>query len=224
MSDVTIHAGVPAGPASLRMSYEEYLEWSADTRAEWKAGEVILFMPPKKYHQRVVEFLHTLLDLFVQVLDLGRVGIAPFEVRLGPDGPAREPDLFFVAPPSLDRWTNDRFEGGPDLVVEVISTDSIGRDRGDKFYEYQDAGVREYWIIDPRPGRERVDCYTRDANGRFQPMVPDKEGILRSLVLPGLALRLDWLWQDPPPSALALLRELSRGDPALAEALQRSLS
>ena len=223
MAEFSVSSAAQAVTSPLRMTYEEYQAWAPEIHAEWKNGEVILFMPPKKYHQRVVEFLHTLLALFVEALDLGRIGIAPFEVKLSPDGSAREPDLFFVATPALDRWTTDRFIGGPDLVVEVISTDSVGRDRGDKFYEYQDAGVREYWIIDPRPGRERVDCYMRDADGHFQPLVPDDQGILRSVILSGLTLRLEWLWQDPPPPALMILLELSRADTQLADALRHML-
>jgi Uma2 family endonuclease len=210
-------------PATVRMSYEEYLSLPDDVRAEWKDGEVNIFMPPKKHHQRVVKFLYALLDLFVQALQLGEVGIAPFEVKLGPEGPSREPDLFFVATTSLDRWTDDRLEGAPDLAVEVISRDSVGRDRGDKRDEYEEAGVREYWLIDPRPGKERAEFYVLDAAGRFQLIQPDEHDIFHSHVLPGFALHLAWLWQDPAPSALQILAELARRNPALAAALRRSI-
>lgn len=223
MGGSTTQAEIQATSQTLRMGYEEYRSWAEDIRAEWKDGEVITLMPPKKYHQRVVELLHTLVGLFVQVLQLGRVGIAPFEVKLGPGGPSREPDLFFAATSAFDRWTDDRFEGGPDLVVEVISNDSVGRDRGDKFYEYQAAGVREYWIIDPRSGLERADFYKLDSSGRFQPLLPDEDGVFRSQVLPDFALRPEWLWQDPSPAALVLLRELARNNPALTESLRALL-
>ena len=170
MTDVSAQPSLQQRPTTLRMTYDEYLAWADEhMHVEWKDGEAIIVMPPKKHHQRVVQFLSTLLGLFVGMLGTGRVGIAPFEVRLGPDGPSREPDLFFVATAGLGRWTDDRLEGGPDLAIEVISNDSVGRDRGDKFYEYQEAGVREYWIIDPRPGKERADFYILDAANRFQP-------------------------------------------------------
>ncbi|CAA9228289.1 MAG: N-acetylmuramoyl-L-alanine amidase [uncultured Chloroflexia bacterium] len=202
------------------MSYDEYLEWAgSDVRAEWKDGEVIVFMPVKKYHQRVVQFLHVVLEHFVTALRLGAVGVAPIEVRLSPQGPSREPDLFFVGNDSLPRWTDTRLEGGPDLAVEVISDDSVGRDRGDKFYEYQEAGVSEYWIIDPRPGKERADFYALDADGRYQPVLADADGVFHSRVLAGFALPLAWLWQDPPPSALQAIVAISRGHPELSAAL-----
>ena len=93
--------------------------------------------------------------------------------------------------------------------------------RGDKFYEYQEAGVREYWIIDPRPGKERADFYILDAANRFQPALPDAQGIFHSLVLPGFALRLDWLWQNPAPEPLSALLEMAAENPSLMEAFRR---
>ena len=54
----------------------------------------------------------------------------------------------------------DTFLDGPaDLVIEVISDDSVTRDRVEKFDEYLEAGVREYWVIDPRPGQQRALFY-----------------------------------------------------------------
>jgi len=65
----------------LKMSYEEFSEWAdEDTRSEWVEGEVIIHMPPKNAHQNVVEFLYELLSLFVRLLNLGKVRIAPFEI------------------------------------------------------------------------------------------------------------------------------------------------
>src|SRR3712207_2260668 len=95
-------------PPRLRMSYEEYLAWSGDTRAEWVDGEVIVFMTAKKHHQRVVQFLAMLIETFVRLLDLGEVGTGPAEVKLWPGGPSREPDVFFVRTDQLGRWTDDR--------------------------------------------------------------------------------------------------------------------
>ena len=51
----------------------------------------------------------------------------------------------------LGQWQEKYFDGAPDLIIEVISDDSVGRDRAEKFEEYEEAGVREYWIIDLAP-------------------------------------------------------------------------
>src|SRR3712207_2095793 len=88
----------------LKMTYEEFLEWAdEDTHAEWVAGEVIVFMPPKTVHQRILNFLSALLSTYARFFGLGEVLEAPFEMRLGRGKPSREPDLLFVAREHRDR-------------------------------------------------------------------------------------------------------------------------
>jgi Uma2 family endonuclease len=204
----------------LRMSYEEYLAWAdEDVHAEWVNGEVIVQMPPKEPHQRVVAFLIQLMGLFIEVFQLGRLLPAPFEMRAMPDGPAREPDLIFVAREHLDRLSQERLSGPADLVVEVISDDSVARDRADKFYEYQAAGVREYWILDSRPGRERADFYVLDEKGRYRPVPPESDGRYHSTVLPGFWLHVDWVTAAEPPAVLTALAQVV-GPQKLIEAIE----
>ena len=206
----------------LRMSYEEFLAWAdEDVHAEWVDGEVIVQMPPKEPHQRVVAFLIQLMGLFIQLYNLGRLLPAPFEMRAFPDGPAREPDLIFIAREHLDRLSQERLSGPADLVVEVISDDSVARDRADKFYEYQEAGVREYWILDSRPGRERTDFYVLDEKGRYRPVPPDADGRYQSTVLPGFWLYVDWVTSVEPPAVLTALAQIV-GPQKLVQAIEAS--
>ncbi len=193
-------------PAPLRMSYAEWLAWDHEGLSEWINGEVIVHMPTKEEHQRVVDVLNRLLGLFVRALRLGVVRSAPFAMRALPDGPGREPDLFFLAEEHKERLTRHELAGPADLVVEVISDDSVARDRDEKFYEHQAAGVREYWIIDPRPGRLRADFYVLDARGRYRAVPPDDDNIYRSTVLPGFWLDVEWLWRSDPHPLAALGR------------------
>ncbi len=81
----------------------------------------------------------------------------------------------------------------------------MGRDRGEKFYEYEQAGIREYWLIDPQ--REQAEFYPLTPEGRYRLTLPDAEGVYRSAVLPGFWLRVAWLWQ--PSRVLEALRELA---------------
>jgi Uma2 family endonuclease len=203
----------------LRMSYEEYLTWAGeDVHAEWVNGEVIVQMPPKQPHQRVVAFLVQLMGLFIQLFQLGRLLPAPFEMRAMPDGPARESDLLFVAREHLDRLTEERLNGPADLVVEVVSDDSVARDRADKFYEYQAVGVREYWILDPRPGYERADFYVLDEKGCYRPVPVDQDTRYSSTVLPGFWFQADWVLSAEPPSVLNALAQIV-GPQKLARAM-----
>ncbi len=209
-------------PGRRRMSYEEYLAWAdEDTPAEWVEGEVIVPMPPKEPHQTLVAFLDRVIGLFVAVFGLGRLLVAPFELKLWPDGPARQPDLLFLATAHLDRLTPERVVGPPDLIIEVVSDDSEHRDRVDKFDEYEAAGVAEYWILDNRPQRRRAYFYQLGPEGQYRQVLPEPEGIYRSAVLPGLWLRLAWLWA-PEPDVFRALAEII-GPERMAEALRRAL-
>ena len=202
----------------LRMSYEEYLAWAdEDIHAEWVNGEVIVPMPPKIQHQRVVRFLLQLLSLFTQLCRSGEVLVAPTEMRAVPDGPAREPDLLFIAQEHLERCTETRVSGPADLIVEVVSDDSVSQDRSDKFYEYQAAGVREYWIIDPRPGYERADFYVLDTRGRYQPVPIAPDGRYHSTVLAGFWFEVEWVLSTTPPDVLQALAQIVGPEQLLAQ-------
>ena len=198
----------PTTEKRIPMGYDEFLAWTGETtHAEWVDGEVIVFMPPKIHHQDIVSFLTALLRLFVDFLDLGHILTAPSEMRVYPDGRAREPDFLFVASANRHRLEENRLAGPADLIVEVISTESVARDHTEKFYEYQEAGVREYWLIDPRPGKERADFWVLDDDGRYQPIHLDS-GVYRSTLLPGFWLRADWLFQNQLPDSLTCFAEI----------------
>ena len=153
----------------MPMSYEEFLHAvDEDTHAEWVNGEAVIFMPPNIRHQEIVSFLVALLRIYVRFFELGQILTAPCEMKVSPESNAREPDILYIAKAHLDRLTETRLAGPADLLVEVISEESAARDRSDKFYEYQAAGVREYWIVDPRPGYERADFWVLDAEGQYR--------------------------------------------------------
>lgn len=194
----------------LRMSYDEFLAWSdEDTHAEWVDGEVIVFVPPTIRHQELAMLLSSLLSLYIHSLKLGVLLAAPCEMRATPGGPAREPDLLFVSREHADRLTDKRVVGPADLVIEIVSDSSSTRDSTEKFHEYQAAGVREYWLFDPRPGNERASFYRLTAEGKYEAALPDAQGRYHAAVLPGFWLRPDWLWQDPLPDPLALLATIA---------------
>lgn len=221
MSAATQTHDVQKTPVRLQMTYEQFLEWSdEDKHAEWVEGEVTEFMPPKLLHQTIARFLVNLLSMFVEMFGLGRIVPAPFEVKLS-DRSAREPDIIFVSNGRLDKLTDERMVGAPDLIVEIVSKDSVQCDTEDKFDEYEAAGVREYWIIDNRPRRRRAEFYSLDRNGEYQPMPVSEDGVFRSTVLPGFWLRVDWLWQENPDVLRALAEVI--GPDRVAAALRKSL-
>jgi len=198
------------GEQRLRMSYAEYLAWAGDdVWSEWVDGEVIVFMPPKIGHQDVISFLWLLVRLYADLLKLGKVLPHQTELRILGGRGSREPDLMFVATAHLDRITEHRVEGLADLVVEVISDDSVTRDRRDKWQQYAEAGVAEYWLLDWRPGKERADFFQLGADGVYERQELDAEGRYHSQVLPGFWLDPTWLWQDPLPDPAHLMAEIA---------------
>jgi Uma2 family endonuclease len=193
-------AAPPAAP--VKISYEEFLDRAdEDALAEWVNGEVIMTSPASKKHQNVADFLTSVLRPYVEQREAGVVLSTPFQVKLEQ---GREPDLIFVAQAHLDRLLENRVEGAPDLVVEIVSPESVGRDRGEKFNEYERGGVPEYWLIDPQVRWAAI--YNRDAGGRYQLSFTGTDGVFRSQVIAGFWLRAEWLWR--PPRVVQVLREL----------------
>ncbi len=189
------------------VSYEEFLDWAdEDTLAEWVDGAIVMTSPASRQHQKIVNFLVALLSTFSSLHSLGEVIDGPFQMKLGRSG--REPDVLFIAQGHLDRFKPTYLDGPADLVIEVVSPESAGRDRGDKFYEYREAGIPEYWLIDPL--LQQAEFYQLDTAGLYQSVAVDAEGIYRSRALPGFWLRVAWLWKDPLPDATQALLTIDR--------------
>jgi len=193
-------------PAKLRMSLQEFLEWADEgVWAEWEDGEVIFLSPSSFGHQKIVGFLATLLHLFLEERDMGEVLTAPFSMWLPVSKRVREPDILVVLKENLDRIKKNFLYGPADLVIEIVSEDSMLRDRGTKFAEYELGGVKEYWLIDP--DRERADFFVLGEGGRFERKLPDKRGFYHSAVLKGFRLNVNWLWQSPLLKVSGVLRK-----------------
>ncbi len=181
------------------MAYEEFLAWTQENQhAEWVDGKVVVMSPAATRHQELVVFLITLLNLLVRRRNLGRVLTAPYQMRLQTPPRGREPDLLFVATEHLDRLTPTYLDGPADLVVEIVSAESVTRDRVEKFAEYETAGVHEYWLIDPE--QESAEFYRLDGTGQYTLMQGGRDGRYASAVIAGLVIDAAWLWQDPLPS------------------------
>lgn len=193
----------------IPMGYDEFAALVSEAvHAEWAHEEAIIFMPPDDRHQALLGFLHQLIAGFVDLLDLGIVRVAPYQMRATPDGPAREPDLLSLARAHRDRLAERGLTGPADLVIEIVSPSSVARDRAEKFDEYEESGIGEYWLTDPRPGKERLELYRLGDDGKFRPVLPDAAGRYHSAVLPGFWFDPAWLWAEPRPATLAALMQI----------------
>lgn len=136
----------------------DYLSLTSRTRqlVELVDGDLKVLPVPKTSHQFIVRFLFELLRSFVANGNLGEVVFAPLCVRIRPKL-IREPDIVFMGSNHLDRIGEDYWSGA-DLVMEVVSPDleSHDRDYVKKRRDYAEAGIQEYWIVDPQLERITV--------------------------------------------------------------------
>lgn len=131
-------------------SDQEYLDFDANQLVEFTDGMIEVLPVPTLTHQLIVQMLFSLLEAFVRPGSLGTVLVAPYKLRIR-EGAYREPDLIFVLAKHRD-WLGEPFASGADLVMEVVSPDRPERDLVRKREEYAQAGIPEYWIVDPRNG------------------------------------------------------------------------
>lgn len=194
-----------------KLTFEEFLEWCRGhehARVEWVDGGVVGMSPVSFDHSNLGLFLGTILRMFVEHHDLGSV--------LGPEylcrfqakrrKVARQPDLIFLAVDRSNLIRSTFLDGVPDLIVEIVSPDSVERDYREKHRDYESGGVREYWVVDPLT--KRVEVWSRNAEtGKFEAVV-EADGQFTSTVLPGFFLRQDWLWREPLPKLSTVLQTL----------------
>jgi Uma2 family endonuclease len=129
-------------------SEEQYLTLTDHTRhlIEFTDGMIEVLPMPTDKHQVLVLFLYDLLRAFLAQLG-GKVLVAPLRLQVR-EGKQREPDILLVRDASDPRRQN-RFWLGADLVVEVVSPDDPERDTVEKVADYAEAGIPEYWIVNP---------------------------------------------------------------------------
>ena len=200
VAPIKLVAKVPDEPgeyvADRKLTFEEYLELDHERGlAEWIDGEVHFYVGASGRHQVVLDFI---VALFNGVLRRsgGRAISSGFVVRASPTGNGREPDVVVFTGEHRHRFKSTYFDGPPDIIVEVVSDESVERDYVTKRREYERAGVPEYWIIDPREG-SRNALFLVLGHGVYREVVAEG-GVYRSTAVPGFWLRVEWLWEEEP--------------------------
>jgi Uma2 family endonuclease len=152
-------------PPQGRWSEGSYLSFteSISQIVELVDGSIQVPEMPTRTHQQIVHALLSLLLVFLRQNEAGDAVAAPYRVWLK-SGTFREPDIVVYTSEHLDRF-GERYGRGADLVVEVVSDDaaSRARDYEDKRRDYAEAGIPEYWIVDPTANRILVLSLDNDA-------------------------------------------------------------
>lgn len=182
---------------SKSYTYADYLTWEFQERIELIVGKIFRMSPaPTSQHQHISVVLSSSMYNFAKGKPW-KVFTAPFDVILpvtpGISNTVVQPDITVVCDPS--KITERGCNGTPDLIVEVVSKSSVTRDLHEKYGVYEQAGVKEYWIVHPMD--RSLVIFILDEKGKYQPSKPLTKGdIAASQVLPGLAIDLNELFVD----------------------------
>lgn len=189
---------------SLSYTYADYLKWDLPEMVELIRGKVFKMTPaPTSRHQTIVVNLVSEIKAFLKKQKC-KVFVAPFDVRLPRKGKQNEdittvvqPDICVICDPTKIDMRGCL--GAPDWVIEILSKHTSAKDLNEKFEVYEEAGVKEYWVV--HPGEQTVLVYTLNDSGTY-------EGILKPYVrtdkvqpktLPGLTIDLEEVFERPEP-------------------------
>ena len=180
-------------------SYADYLLWRMKERIELIRGKVFKMSPaPGTEHQRISHELDRQLGNYFYRKPC-QVFPAPFDVRL--PGPAAKGDegIFTVVQPDLcvvcniAKLDEKGCKGAPDFVIEILSPGNSKKEMRDKYEVYEEAGVREYWLVNP--SEKAVFIYLLSKEGRFiglQPLTEDQ--VAKAHIFPGFEIALNELF------------------------------
>ena len=179
-------------PNAIRFKARDIWDTPEDgKRYEVIDGQLYVTPPPLREHQGASGVLYEYIAPFLRQHGLGKLYAAPIGVELD-DENGVQPDLVYVSRDREHILSRRGIEGAPDLVVEILSPSTRGRDRGIKLRRYAAAGVPHYWIVDPRAGTLEEHHLTEqgyELAGSYGP-----GSTFRPTLFPGLEIPIDDLW------------------------------
>lgn len=184
------------------VSFEDYLVQFDGIRTEWLAGTVVSKPSVSSDHSLIQSFLLIFLDLYLDYVMKSHI-FMDFTMYVDDRTPARAPDMLILKQENFHRLTKTHVNAPVDLIIEIISEGTTSTDRGEKFVEYESAGVPEYWIIDPI--RNSVDIYHLDDEGHYQRIKGTDDKIISKL-LPNFVLDATILWREELPKGREIVQ------------------
>jgi Uma2 family endonuclease len=178
---------------SKQYTYADYLNWHFEERVELIKGWVHKMSPaPKMRHQLIGGNIHGIMWSFLRGSTCS-IFQSPFDVVLiknidseKQSNTVVQPDICVICDPV--KLTDAGCTGAPDLIVEILSSSTAKKDYNEKFNLYQENGVKEYWIVDPRSNSIETFVLIKELYERnlfFEP----SEGIITSPLFPDLKIK-----------------------------------
>jgi len=176
---------------AVKLTYDDFVLFPDDgKRHELIDGEHYVTPSPNRKHQKISGNLFLLIGAWLEQHPIGQIYFAPFDVIFSMFDVV-EPDLLYMSNERAARVLTDaNVKGAPELVVEIGSEGTRGRDETIKRRLYERAGVSEYWVVDPEIDVVRV--YRRGTDGFKRPieLTAEDNDVLTTQLLPGLPLPL----------------------------------
>ena len=193
MDDITyLSRPRPLMPPDRKLTFEEFLLEFDGQHAEWRTDGMVEILPEESMtHIQLRLDLAELLDVYLHATGWGHQ-LSRFLQRPSPALPVRQPDIMIVTNERLELILQSCFYGPADIVIEIVSSGSVGNDYGSKFHEYETGGIQEYWIIDP--DRRVADVHERTASGKFKRRPLGANDRVVSGVLPQFSLDSSLFW------------------------------
>ena len=179
-------------------TYSDYLSWTKAERVEIIHGTPYLKAAPSRLHQEILSELHRQIANYLVDKNC-KVYPAPFAVALDLSQTENEKDIKNVVEPDItivcdEEKLDDRgCMGSPDMIIEITSPSTARRDKIEKFNLYEEAGVQEYWIIEPE--EKILSVFTLQSNGRYgRPDLYAEENHVRTSIFENLKIDLDMVF------------------------------
>nr|AGS53461.1 hypothetical protein [uncultured bacterium contig00027] len=176
-----------------KFTYADYLKWEGPERYQLIKGEAYMMASPSVEHQAILRELTIHFGSWLRGKPC-QVFSAPLDVRLFPkkdnsDDTVVQPDLLVVCDKS--KLAKNSINGAPELVVEILSPSNTHKELFLKFQYYLEAGVKEYWIINPESKHVLVHLFE---DGHITSALYKENAAISVSVLPGLVINLGEIW------------------------------
>jgi Uma2 family endonuclease len=185
------------------ITFDQFVRLDLEGHVELIDGILVARMVAFLNHEDIEGWLNALLRAYVRHRGLGVVLGSRTAVEIDRYH-ARLPDILFVRQERSTIVEQDGVHGAPDLVIEIISPNDRRSDIASLEADYRSIAVPEIWFVDQR--RKLVRAVTSEGDGYVVRELAD--GTLCPTGIPGLAIEVAWLFQQPLPNEYAILRSL----------------
>ena len=181
-------------PQPKLLTYEDYVKLTPPDSGNFELlnGRIFFMASPKPSHQEISSLLNTYLGIYIISNKLGKLFAAPMDVVFS-EHDTFQPDLLFITKERLNIIGENKIEGSPDLVVEILSPSNDTNEMSYKKHIYESTGVKEYWLINVE--KQTLTLYKQiDNELRWQKDIQKNE-VLKSEVIKDFELDLNKIYE-----------------------------